>query len=120
MPARLKELGGVERKIYDVLVHQAAKARPDALIDYTTLEDATGWPRDQMGPPLKRLVEWCRKHGFPALSALAVQHDMRIPGKLYYPVAHGGKTLENDPRGAIDDWTREVDAVLGAAAQYPT
>lgn len=117
MPARLKELGAIEQSIYKVLFAQLGRSRREALIDYGTMGLAVNVPAKYLAMPLGEIVHWCRRHGLPALSALVVQKDTRIPGSGYYDAAHD-VDFDADPGLAHKKWSAEVDLIL-AETRYP-
>ncbi len=109
--------------IYDIL--QSLVPGPSAEITYTELVNRLGpmpAPNQDLQAHDRRLdialgelVTACRARGLPAIAALVVRDDSRIPGSGYYPMAH--PTVANDTARAMIAWGNEVQQVR--ATTYP-
>ena len=100
--------------IYDIL--QPMVPSPNADIAYHELVDRLGplpapnhdlQSRDpRLDEALGEIVTECRARELPALPAIVVRSDDRIPGPGYYQIAH--PDVAHDRALAMIDWGNEV------------
>lgn len=91
--------------IYDVL--RATRPSNRREITYTDLISRLPAQFSNIAPDgellagaLGELVTGCRNKGIPAISAMVIRADTRVPGNGYYPMAH--------PNEAHDDALRMI------------
>ena len=111
------------RSIYTVLRQQVPAApNTSPAITYGELVRVlparfrlTGADDPRLDAALGEIVDACRSKGFPALPAIVVRRDLRVPGAGYYarahPHAHGDRPTE------MLGWVYEFWAV--ASQTYP-
>lgn len=83
---------------------RVAKAYPGLSHKDTRLDNALG-----------QLVLRCRERGLPALPAIVVRQDLRVPGAKYYGTAH--PHARGDRPSEMIAWALEFWAVFGCT--YP-
>lgn len=105
--------------VYEVLRRRVPAAKPEISYEElcAKLPPALGniEPNDQrLWIALGDIVRACRAADLPAISAIVVNKHTRIPGKLYYSVAHPN---EDEPHAMVA-WGHEVLKVR--VTTYPT
>ncbi|MDX9975559.1 MAG: hypothetical protein RBU21_21415 [FCB group bacterium] len=103
--------------IYDVL--RPMVPNPTAEITYHDLVTRLGslpapnqnlQPRDhRLDEALGEIVTQCRARHLPALPAIVVRSDERVPGPGYYPMAH--PDVADDQTQAMIAWGNEIQQV---------